>query len=127
MTTDFHYWSQLKQKLNAESKNKFFYEREIWFCSLGKNIGREQDGKNKLYERPVLILKKFNSDTFWALPLTTKHKNSPHHYPINLESKYSALILSQIRMLDKHRLQRKIIKIPHSEFQEIIKRIKSLL
>ncbi len=32
----------------------------IW-CSIGINVGDEEDGKNELYERPVLVIKKFNA------------------------------------------------------------------
>lgn len=44
--------------MHASEGEILFYEREIWWCSLGVNIGFEQDGTNDLFERPVLVIKK---------------------------------------------------------------------
>ncbi len=62
MQKDFDSWSKYKKKINSTSDDNiaYFYERELWWCALGINIGFEQDGKNKHHERPVLILRKFN-------------------------------------------------------------------
>ena len=39
-------WTKLKIKLHIRSdEDVHFYEREIWWASLGVNIGFEQDGK----------------------------------------------------------------------------------
>jgi mRNA interferase MazF len=58
MKKDFRKW-HFRKKLVHESKNiPYFYEREIWWCSIGLNVGYEQDGKNDNFERPVLVLKK---------------------------------------------------------------------
>jgi len=50
----------------------------------GGNIGHEMDGKNKDYNRPVLVLRKFNKQIFRGIPLTTKIKLSPHYHQIKL-------------------------------------------
>ena len=44
---EFDKWNELKKKLhNSEKPKKFYFrEREIWWCSLGLNIGFEEDGK----------------------------------------------------------------------------------
>jgi hypothetical protein len=62
MKKDFDGWIKKKKSLHESSKEKaaYFYEREIWWCSIGINIGFEQDGKNEHFERPVLVLRKFN-------------------------------------------------------------------
>ncbi|MFA5871014.1 MAG: hypothetical protein WC842_03995 [Candidatus Paceibacterota bacterium] len=54
---DFDSWNIQKKKINTREKVIFCNIREIWWCSLGVNIGSEEDGKNELFERPVLILK----------------------------------------------------------------------
>ncbi|MBU0661405.1 hypothetical protein KKG22_04495 [Patescibacteria group bacterium] len=58
----FEKW--LKKKLHFHTKKeknpKFFREREVWWASLGKNIGYEMDGKNDLFEIPILILKGYS-------------------------------------------------------------------
>jgi len=50
-------WSLKKEKLHNRDKKIYFHEREIWWCSLGLNIGYEEDGKNDNYTRPILVLK----------------------------------------------------------------------
>lgn len=59
-------WHSLKEKIELKNIEEIrFREQEIWWCSLGENIGCEEDGKNELFERPVLILRKFNHEMFW--------------------------------------------------------------
>ena len=54
----FSDWTKLKIRIHSRRKKVYFKEREIWWVSLGVNIGHEQDGKNIRFERPVLILKR---------------------------------------------------------------------
>src|SRR3989344_1315008 len=75
MEKEYDDWNKLKKSLSTKKSNVFFHEREIWFCSLGKNIGYEEDGKNELFERPILIIRKFNNSIFLAIPLTSSKKN----------------------------------------------------
>lgn len=43
MKKDFNSWSQLKQKIDSQEKFPYFEEREIWWCSIGLNIGHEEN------------------------------------------------------------------------------------
>lgn len=72
---DLDNWHKLKKHLDQKANHLKFHDREIWWCSLGINIGREQDGKNADFVRPVLILKIFNNETAWILPLSSKIKS----------------------------------------------------
>ena len=76
MNKDFDSWNKEKQETENRKRNyNFFYHtRELWWCAVGVNIGVETDGKNQNFERPVLIVKKFNQDMFWGLPLTSHEK-----------------------------------------------------
>ncbi|HBM45364.1 MAG: 2,4-dihydroxyhept-2-ene-1,7-dioic acid aldolase [Parcubacteria group bacterium GW2011_GWF2_38_76] len=67
-------WHVLKSEIENVGQEKKFREREIWWCSLGENIGFEQDGKNEKFERPVLILRKFNCGMFFGIPLTSQKR-----------------------------------------------------
>lgn len=48
MKKDFDKWNNRKKIIDQKeiSNQMFFNEREIWWGSLGVNIGYEQDGKN---------------------------------------------------------------------------------
>lgn len=124
---DFDNWNTLKKNLSIKKSSVFFHEREIWFCSLGKNIGYGEDGKNELFERPVLIIRKFNNDIFLAIPLTSSKKEGNYYHQYELSGKTYASILSQIRLLDRRRLSRKIGMIKEDDFNMIIKKIHNIL
>lgn len=123
MEKEYDDWNKLKKDLSTKKSNAFFHKREIWFCSLGKNIGYEEDGKNELFERPVLVIRKFNNEIFLAIPLTSSKKDNKYYHQYELNGKKYAAILSQIRLLDRKRLSRKIGMIAESDFEMIIKKI----
>lgn len=123
MKKDFDGWNKRKKQLHNQTPAFFYYEREIWWCSLGVNIGNEQDGVNELFERPVLILKKFNSQILWIIPLTTSDKSSYFYFK---SKDFSSVILSQIRLISSRRLLRKIGTINYEDFREIIRKVKKI-
>ena len=122
---DFEKWSKKKKQINSSNHTPFFYEREIWWCSIGVNIGVEMDGKNELYERPVLILKKINPLSAWVLPISSTSKNNPYLYP--LKERSSSVSISQWKTISSKRLIRKEGTITLEEYAYIIIRIKYLL
>ena len=72
----YHLQNKEKIKLNFEKEERGFYInlREIWFVKMGKNIGHEEDGKNK-FLRPVLVIKKVGN-LFFTVALTSKGKDN---------------------------------------------------
>lgn len=127
---DFDAWHELKKQLDANNDNSTeFHEREIWWCSIGVNIGREQDGKNHAFERPVLIIRKFNNELATVVPLSSKIKTGSYFYTWTDVNKVSSVLLMQLRLISAKRLQRIIKKMPAIHFvaikQKLIKIIKS--
>jgi len=100
-------WISLKNRLHHSiSKTLLFNEGEVWWCSVGENVGSEINGKSKLFSRPVLILKKFSSNLFLGLPTSTKpQKVRIWCVPIFINRKMkTSVILSQARVFDIKRL-----------------------
>lgn len=127
MKKSFSEWHSKKELIDQVSDRLYFHEREIWWCSLGVNIGFEQDGKGLKFARPVLVFKKFNKEVFWALPLTTKIKKNKFHSVVDLNDNLPRLaILSQIRLIDAKRLLHKIGTISEENYLNIKKAIISL-
>ena len=125
---DFDKWNELKKKLHIREEKVLFHEREIWWCSLGVNIGFEENGKNEMFERPVLVLRKFNKYILWALPLTRSKKEGGFYYRITQgEEDDSVVILSQIRLISSKRLLRKMRMMEQTEFEEIKSKVKKFL
>lgn len=125
---DFDKWNKEKKCLEVEGGNTlWFHEREIWWCSIGLNLGDEQDGKNEMFERPVLIVKKFNKKICWILPMTTKNKSGIYYHQIQYEGKTFSIVLSQIRLVSIKRFRRFIRKISPHQFKIIQKKLVNFL
>lgn len=125
---NFDEWNIQKKEIHNFGKNKFYRIREIWWCSLGVNIGFEQDGTRGEKSRPVLILKGLSRNTCLVVPLTTS--NEQHSMRIVLgkvDGKGASVIISQIRVVDTKRLFRKIKKLNKEKFEEIKKAVKNLI
>ena len=125
---DFVNWIQYKIFVDTKQKYPKFKEGEIWWVSFGVNVGVETDGKNEKFNRPILIIKKFNGKQFWVVPITSKFKEeSIFYYKLSLKNKESFALLSQLRTLDSKRLQDRITSVSESELKKIKDQIKKLL
>ena len=132
---DYKVWIVVKRGVNAITTRLFFHEREIWYCNLGENIGYEQDGRGESFLRPVVIVRKFNNEIFWGIPLTRAHKDLPFYYRFRIhtedvveqEDEDSSAILTQIRLIDAKRLRRHIGSISTEDFALLKKKLKALL
>ena len=119
---DFETWNEEKQNIEYLTPDELpFHERDIWWCSIGINIGDEQDGKNEMFERPVLVLKKFNRKLAWVIPMTSQQKEGIHYHGLTYNNETSFVILSQLRLISTKRFQRFIRIITPHQFR-IIKR-----
>ena len=128
MEKDFQKWHDLKSKIDNEHQSPPFSEREVWWCSLGVNVGFEQDGTGGTGERPVLILKGFSKHVCLAVPLTTSTKKNSYHIALGIiDGKESVAITSQIRLIDTKRLINKIGFVNHDVFETIRKAVKEFL
>lgn len=116
---DFIGWHEFKWKIDRGSVELVFHEGEIWWCALGLNVGIERDGKNELFERPVLIFRVLNKDMFWGLPLSSKSKRAIYNHIICFHNRQQAVSLSQIRALSGKRLIRRMGKISDVELVNI--------
>jgi mRNA interferase MazF len=98
-----------------------FKQNEIWWCSLGLNLGEETYGKGEKFTRPVLIFKKLTSNSFVAFPLTTKEKTGSWYAKIETQGIKRWVMLNQIRILDKKRLTNRIGALSGADVQEVRK------
>ncbi len=124
MEKDFDSWNELKKKIDVRNPI-YVSERDIWFCSVGLNVGSEQSGKNELFERPVLVIKKVTINTFIGMPLTSNKKKGSWY--VEIESTNSSAIISQIKLFDTRRLARKIGFISVEEFEIIKNKLKDYI
>lgn len=124
MEKDFSGWSEVKARINSKPSKAFFHEREVWWCALDINVGHEQDGSSKSYLRPVVIVKRFGSETCLIAPLTTQPKQSLYYFPLGLvRVKNSVANLFQLQSIDRKRLKNKIHVVDEILFYELVSRI----
>ncbi len=127
MGKNFDVWNSKKKILNEALFTAYIHEREIWWGSLGLNVGDEQDGKNESFERPVLVVKKFNRNVVLVVPLTTQIKVNKYYFSSTHETKPFAIILSQIRLISTKRLSRKIRKMDDITFLLVKKKLVEII
>lgn len=128
MQKDFDTWNTRKKIINSFPEAPFYHEREIWWCSLGVNVGFEQDGTGRNYDRPVLVLRGFNAQVFFGVALTGKKRQSKYHLPIGLvEGREASAILSQVRLIDSKRLVRKASTLDEATFEVVKEALKKVL
>lgn len=119
MQKDFDGWNKTKKSMDQHHEGPTFKEREVWWCSIGVNIGHEQNGKGQKYNRPVLIIKKFNHRLFWGIPLTTQIKDNQHYHKFHFFNKEQCAMLTQLRLWDSTRLTHKLERLAEKEFKAI--------
>jgi mRNA interferase MazF len=130
MENDFDRWNEIKKRLASDAALPAAFPKsgEVWMCTLGKNLGREQNGGSSDFSRPVLVVKKFNNEIFWVVPLSTKQKaldfyfnfSDPNGAPV-------AAVLAQLRLVSINRLRRDIYLLPPMLFNEVRARLRSYL
>jgi mRNA interferase MazF len=120
MEKDFDGWNGEKKALNSSSAKTFCHAREIWWCALGVNVGFEQDGTGRNFDRPVIVIRGFNENIFLGAALTGKKKAGKFYFPVGLvEDKEASVILSQVRLVDTKRLIRKMGIVDEGIFVEL--------
>ena len=113
-------WIGLKEKLhNAIHKPPLVSEREIWWASVGENIGSEIDGKNSLFSRPVIIFKKLAHGFYFVIPTTTKPREGSWYVSFRQQDKEMIACLHQARAIDHRCLSSKIGTLDDTDFARV--------
>lgn len=123
----FNNWNNLKKKINNKSKKVFFKERDVFYISLGQNVGFEENGKGYKFSRPVVVLRKFNNNIFLCVPLTSAQKDGKFYFSFFFNDRDNSAILSQIKLIDSKRLLSKLGMMPKKDFHKMKRKISKLL
>jgi mRNA interferase MazF len=127
MEKDFDRWNEQKKLLNTKNEKFFFKEGEIWWCSIGMNVGAESYGKGQTFNRPVLVLKRLSSDSFIGIPLSTKPKIGSWYVQVIFLGEKSIALLHQIKMFSASRFQRRMAKLNNEDFARVKEKLEALL
>lgn len=118
---NFDSWNVIKKEIHKNKNRIHFRQGEIWFVSIGQNIGYEVYGKGENFLRPVVIFRKINKNTFLAIPLTSKIKEDKFHCIIDFKEKQNSAILSQVKTIDAKRLAYKTGNLDKNVFESLEK------
>lgn len=111
-------WMAMKEKLhNMDAKPPLVSERDIWWVSIGENIGSEINGKSKLFSRPAVIVKKLSHTFYLIAPTTSQKKEGTWYVPIKQEGKDMLVCLHQIRTVDYRRLSTRLGVTDEEDFR----------
>ena len=127
MIKNFVSWHKLKSSLDERTQFPTYQRRDIWWCSIGTNIGHEVDGKNEFFNLPVLVLRKFNKHIFLGIPLTTQIKENPYYIKITIHGREQCAMISQIRTYESKRLTKQLGKLDDVDFNKVREAIKNMI
>jgi mRNA-degrading endonuclease toxin of MazEF toxin-antitoxin module len=127
MEKDFDGWFPEKKRIHDTEQHKLYQEREVRWCSLGANVGFEQDGTGVDQQRPVLILKGISRETCYVVPLSTSAKKHRYRLAVGVvDGKEAVALISQIRLIDTKRLVDKIGFLPKETFGSVRKAVRTM-
>ncbi|MBP9751301.1 MAG: type II toxin-antitoxin system PemK/MazF family toxin [Candidatus Moranbacteria bacterium] len=127
MEKDFDEWNSKKKQLDVVSRKLLFKEGEIWWCSIGVNVGEEVYGKGEYFRRPVVILRKLSGNTCIVMPTTTRERSGSWYHHLNIRNKDRWVMMNQIRLISANRLWVRESTLSREEFEELKKSVAGLL
>ena len=124
----FDEWNEVKKNIAKKEIILKFRPRDIFFMSVGQNVGGEIYGKDKLFLRPVLVYKKLTKTTFLGIPLTSKIKEGSYFFQFNYkQNKISTALFHQMRVFDIKRADYFSGRIKFSDFQKLKDKLKEFI
>src|SRR3989344_2046680 len=99
MDKNFDEWNNKKKKLDmATHIPPLISEGDLWWCSVGENVGAESSGKGQNFTRPIVILKKFGKVSFLGIPTTTKKQKGSWYVGFKHKGVDEVAMLNQVRI-----------------------------
>jgi mRNA-degrading endonuclease toxin of MazEF toxin-antitoxin module len=121
-------WTKLKVKIHLSERIVYPKVREIWWTSIGQNIGVEINGKNENFERPVLVIKVFNVYSALVVPISSTIKQDKYCIQfINMDGQENVIKMSQIRSMSTKRFIRKVGDLKIEDFEKVKDSFRSFL
>lgn len=123
----FAEWIGLKEKLHKKQHEApHISEGEIWWASVGENVGSEINGKSDLFSRPVIIYKKLSHSFYFVIPTTSQEKAGSWFINFKQHGKVMTACLHQTRPIDYRRLSNKLGELDDKDFKHIKTGFKNL-
>ena len=124
---DFDKWMRVKKRIDKENVIRTIKEGDIWWSSIGENVGNEICGKGNAYTKPVLVFKKLNNNNFLAIPLTSQKHEGTWYASFNFVNKTQTAVVSQIQNMSVARLKRKMGQLSKGDYKIVFDALIGLL
>lgn len=116
----FFEWFGVKERLHyIDHSPPLVSERDIWWTSIGENVGSEINGKSDLFSRPVIVLKKLSHGFYFVIPTTTQVREGSWYVPFRQQGKDMLACLHQARAIDFRRLSSRLGKVDGDDFDRV--------
>lgn len=133
MQDEFDTWNEQKREIDRSTFDRKHgqplpKQRGVWMCRFGKKIGVEMNGGGSNFSRPALVIKRFNHEQYWVVPLSTRQK--PLDFYLNFTEKSgqpASAVLSQMRLVSVKRMKRFMYTMPEETFDEVRTRLRRYL
>ena len=123
---NFDAWNEKKKIIHERKPPTRIQSGDVWWCSIGVNVGHEEDGKNEWLERPVCIIRRFGSELVWIVPTTTQHHEGPYYVHALIGKRENWIMITHVHLLSTRRLYRKVGSISSEALVEICDKIADL-
>ena len=116
----YNRWNDIKKRLDKTPVPPKFGAGEVWWCSVGRNVGVEIYGKGKYFLRPIFIFKKNNRLSFMGIPITSQRHDGSQYVPFELRGRYESAVISQAKTTSALRLHHRIGEVDEETFRKIL-------
>ena len=113
-------WIGLKEQLHSIGrKAPHVSQGDIWWASIGENLGSEINGKSRLFSRPVVIFKKLAHGFYFVIPTTSQTRQGSWYVPFRQKEREMVACLHQARAIDYRRLSSKLGTLDDKDFARV--------
>ena len=120
-------WIGLKEILHFKGCSPpYVNQGDIWWASVGENVGSEINGKSDLFSCPVIVLKKLSHGFYFVIPTTTQKREGSWYVSFPQHGRIITACLHQARAVDYRRFYSKLSELYESDFIKIKEGFKNL-
>ncbi len=123
----FDDWNIEKKRLHSFGRCPDIKNGEIWWCSMGENVGVEINGKGDAFMRPVLVVRKLSKASFIGIPLTSQMHNGTWYAYFRFKSRDEYAVLAQVRTFSVRRLYRRMGSVDDSDMRQVLRKLQEFL
>lgn len=117
--TDYDDWNTQKKAIQHAARMPVFKDAEVWWISLGVNVGVETYGKGQHRTRPVIVLRKVSKHGGLVIPVTSKVHTQNMYHELDWGAGPRWAMLHEIRSVSIFRFRSRIATLSDADFASL--------